>query len=59
VIYRTSSTVRLLTDLDGKLRGAVGIAPDATSVVLQNTLERDRRFSITPNAKVDVAHLPS
>jgi mannosylglycerate hydrolase MGH1-like protein len=59
VICRTSSTVRLLTDLDGKLRGAVGIAPDATSVVLQNTLERDRRFSITPNAKVDVAHLPS
>jgi hypothetical protein len=58
LLCRTSSTVRLLTDLDGKIRGAAGIAPEKTKVVLQGVSSEQPAFFIEPNAKVKLP-LPS
>jgi hypothetical protein len=54
VLCRTSSTVRLLTDLDGKIHSAIGIAPETTSVLLPHA-SRNQTFSIEPDAKIDFA----
>ena len=58
LLCRTSSTVRLLTDLDGKILGAAGIAPEKTKVVLQGVSSEQPAFFIEPNAKVKLP-LPS
>ena len=58
LLCRTSSTVRLLTDLDGNIRGAAGIAPVKTKIVLQGVSSEQPAFSIEPNAKVKLP-LPS
>jgi len=58
LLCRTSSTVRLLTDLDGKILGAAGIAPEKTKIVLQGVSSEQPAFSIEPNAKVKLP-LPS
>jgi hypothetical protein len=58
LLCRTSSTVRLLTDLDGNIRGAAGIAPEKTKVVLQGVSSEQPAFFIEPNAKVKLP-LPS
>jgi hypothetical protein len=58
LLCRTSSTVRLLTDLDGKIRGAAGIAPVKTKIVLQGVSSEQPAFSLEPNAKVKLP-LPS
>jgi hypothetical protein len=59
VLWRTSSTVRLRTDLDGNIRSATGIAPETTSVLLLHASKRKQTFSIEPNAKIDFATLRS
>jgi hypothetical protein len=58
-LCRTSSTVRLLTDLDGNIRSATGIAPETTSVVLTHASTHAQTFSIEPNATIDFAALRS
>jgi hypothetical protein len=58
LLCRTSSTVRLLTDLDGNIRGAAGIAPEKTKVVLQGVSSEQPAFFIEPNAKLKLP-LPS
>ena len=58
LLCRTSSTVRLLTDLDGKILGAAGIAPVKTKIVLQGVSSEQPAFFIEPNAKVKLP-LPS
>ncbi len=45
----TSSAVRLVTDSEGKIQTATGIAPEATHVELQLASKRRQRFSIEPN----------
>jgi hypothetical protein len=57
VLCRTSSTVRLLTDLYGNIRSATGIAPETASVLLTHASNRKQTFSIEPNAKIDFATL--
>jgi hypothetical protein len=59
LLCRTSSTVRLLTDLNGNIRGATGIAPETTSVLLSHASNRKQTFSIEPNATIDFAALQS
>jgi hypothetical protein len=59
LLCRTSSTVRLLTDLNGNIRGATGIAPETTSVLLSHASNHEQTFSIAPNAKIDFAALRS
>jgi Mannosylglycerate hydrolase MGH1-like glycoside hydrolase domain len=48
--YRTNSVVRIVTDMEGNLRGAVGIAPAKSSVVLELASQRRLEFSLQPNA---------
>jgi hypothetical protein len=48
--YRTGSVVRLVTDMEGKLRGAVGIAPAKSTVVLELASHRRLELSLQPNA---------
>jgi len=57
LLYRTSSTVRLVTDLNGKLQSAVGIAPKTTRVVLWHVSGRERKFSIRPNGSMNLESL--
>jgi hypothetical protein len=59
LLCRTSSTVRLLTDLNGNIRSATGIAPETTSVLLSHASNRKQTFSIEPNATIDFAALQS
>jgi hypothetical protein len=48
-LCRTGSTVRILTDVDGNMNGAVGIAPEKTNVVLHGTQIDKPPFLIEPN----------
>jgi len=50
LLYRTGATVRLVTDLEGKLQSAVGIAQKKSKVSLQHVSGRQHDFSIEPNA---------
>jgi hypothetical protein len=54
-LCRVSGVVRLITTADGKLRSAVGIGAEASSVVLQPAVETERRFVIEPNHKILLA----
>jgi hypothetical protein len=54
ILCRTGSTVRLISDLEGKFQSAVGIAPRTTSVVLWHPSDRKRTFSIAPNSSVSL-----
>lgn len=54
-IFRTNSTVRLVTDRDGALRRAVGIASVKTSVELSGSDRRIHKFTIEPNRTVSLA----
>jgi hypothetical protein len=49
--------VRLLTDLDGKIHAAAGIAPEKTSVALLDTPNSLPAFLIEPNAKRELTPL--
>jgi len=57
VLYRTNSTVRLVTDLDGELKSAAGIAPEITNVVLRYGSGAKRKFSIQPNWQLTIKPL--
>jgi len=48
-LWRTSSVVRLITDLDGKLGGATGIAPVQVKVKLQGPGKGKRHMWVDPN----------
>jgi hypothetical protein len=48
-LYRTSNTVRLITDLDGNLRSVTGIAAAKTDVRLDSPSGKTLRFSVEPN----------
>jgi len=48
-LYQTSSVVRLVTDLDGKLESATGIAPETIAVLVRQASGQERKFSIRPN----------
>jgi hypothetical protein len=50
----TSSSVRLISTLDGKVQSAVGIAPTKTNVLLRYSSGREQVFSIEPNTTVDL-----
>jgi hypothetical protein len=52
LLYRTSGTVRLVTDLQGTLREAVGISEETSKVSLQHVSGRKREFSIEPNGRI-------
>jgi len=54
LLYRTSDTVRLITNLDGKLLGVAGIAAKPTHVVLKHVSGRKRKFSIAPNSSMSL-----
>jgi hypothetical protein len=51
-LLRTSSVVRLVTDLDGNLKSAAGLDSKTTNVHLEHVSGRDRKFSIKPNESV-------
>ncbi len=53
-LYRTVNIVRLITDLNGRLKRAVGIAQQPTKTVLHQWLRRDLRFSIAPNETLNL-----
>jgi mannosylglycerate hydrolase MGH1-like protein len=53
LLCRTSSTVRLLTDAEGKIHIAAGIAPQTTRVVVLNSSARAPAFSIQPNETLE------
>lgn len=48
--YTTRSTVRLITDLDGNLQSATGIASTKTTAVLEHVLRRKTTVSVEPNS---------
>jgi hypothetical protein len=49
VRLRTAQAVRLVTEMDGTLRGAVGIARESVAVELEETGKKVRKFTIEPN----------
>jgi hypothetical protein len=51
--FRTRHVVRLITDLDGTLRGSVGIAGETVSVELEEAGKKPRKFQIEPNRSVE------
>ena len=51
LLYRTSGTVRIVTDLKGTLQEAVGIGEEASKVSLQHLSGRKQEFFIEPNAR--------
>ncbi len=55
LLYRTSNTVRLETDLEGKLKSVAGIAAKTTHVVLRHVSGRERKFSIAPNSNMKLS----
>ena len=52
LLYRTRDTVRLVTDVDGKIESAVGIGRQTSHVSLQHVSGRQRKLSVEPNASV-------
>ncbi len=54
LLYRTSDTVRLITDPEGKLQEAAGIAAKTTRVVLRHVSGRERKFSLAPNSSISL-----
>jgi len=54
LICRTNRTIRLLTDFDGNINAAIGIASEKTNVVLHRTSGEQPPFSIEPNAKLEL-----
>ncbi|MGB6431211.1 MAG: hypothetical protein WBF06_11535, partial [Candidatus Acidiferrales bacterium] len=54
LLCRTSSTVRLLTDLDGNIHAATGIAPEVTNVEIRCFASHAQRFSVEPNARIEL-----
>lgn len=51
-ICQTGSTVRLVTDLNGKLERAVGIDKQASRIQLQHAVGAKHSFSLAPNATI-------
>jgi hypothetical protein len=49
LLFRTGNVVRVVTDLDGKFRHAVGIGAERTEVKLDQPGHKLRRFLIEPN----------
>ena len=55
VLFRTNSTVRLITDRNGKLSGAAGIASEKAHIVLQrNGGTHQQQFSLEPNQQISL-----
>ncbi len=52
LLYRTKSTVRLVTDTAGNLQRAIGITPEKTLVILHHTPTGEKRFTIEANQSV-------
>ena len=48
-LWRTSGVVRLITDLDGKLGGAQGIAPAPVKIKLEGPGKERRHLRVEPN----------
>jgi len=54
-LFRTNNTVRLITDRNGKLSGAAGIASEKAHIVLQrNGGAHKQQFSLEPNQKISL-----
>lgn len=49
LLFRTGSAIRLLTDLDGKLKRAIGISQAMTDAILWDKSGKKQTFSIAPN----------
>lgn len=49
LLFRTSSAIRLLTNLDGKLKRAIGISQAMTDAILWDKSGKKQTFSIAPN----------
>jgi hypothetical protein len=52
VVYRTTATVRLVTDRGGKVLAAVGIGPEQTRGSIRHVSGRERTFTVSPNEYV-------
>ena len=52
VVYRTTATVRLVTDRGGKVLAAVGIGPGQTRGSIRHVSGRERTFTVSPNEYV-------
>lgn len=54
LLCRTNDTVRLITDKDGKLVSAAGIAPGEVKVVLEHPSKHKQTFSVSQNVSVAI-----
>lgn len=55
VVHETDATVRLVTDRNGALRGAVGTGASDARVTIRHASGHETRFSIAPNQRVSLA----
>lgn len=55
LLYRTSSVIRLVTNLDGKLTGAMGIANARTDAIVWDKTGKRQTLSISPNERKELA----
>jgi hypothetical protein len=53
-LCKTSQAVRLITDLDGKIRNAIGISAGKMNVIL-NLASGTKAFSIEPNQSMSIS----
>lgn len=53
-LYRTASTVRLISTEDGNLKAAVGIVDQRTNVVLRLPGHTEKKFTIEPNQRLSL-----
>ncbi len=52
IIFRSTNTVRVVTDLEGNPTSAVGIAKETTDVTLRHVVDSERKFTLKPNETV-------
>jgi len=49
----------VVTDLEGKIQSAAGISQQAEKVALNGVAGRDLKFSVEPNATIDLGRISS
>jgi len=54
LLCTTKNTLRLITDLDGRLQSATGISSEPVHALLRSASGRERKFSLEPNKKQDL-----
>jgi len=57
LLYKTKNTFRLITNLDGTLQSATGIASETTHVLLRHVSGGEQKFSIAPNQQFEFINL--